>query len=31
MTPRYARHTPEAYFSEDAARIAASLSGTDSA
>ena len=27
MTMRYARHAPEAYFSEDAARIAASLSG----
>jgi integrase len=27
MTMRYARHAPEAYFVEDAARIAASLSG----
>jgi integrase len=27
MTMRYARHAPEAYFSEDAARIASSLSG----
>jgi hypothetical protein len=27
MTMRYARHAPEAYFAEDAARIAASLSG----
>jgi integrase len=27
MTMRYAGHAPEAYFSEDAARIAASLSG----
>ena len=28
MTLRYARHAPEAFFAEDAARIAASLSGT---
>jgi len=28
MTMRYARHAPEAYFAEDAARLAASLSGT---
>jgi hypothetical protein len=28
MTMRYARHAPEAYFVEDAAKIAASLSGT---
>jgi hypothetical protein len=27
MTLRYARHAPEAYFAEDAARLAASLSG----
>jgi integrase len=27
MTMRYARHAPEAYFVEDAARIAASLNG----
>jgi integrase len=27
MTMRYARHAPEAYFAEDAARIGASLSG----
>lgn len=27
MTMRYARHAPEAYFAEDAARLAASLSG----
>jgi hypothetical protein len=27
MTMRYARHAPEAYFVEDAARIASSLSG----
>jgi hypothetical protein len=27
MTMRYARHAPEAYFVEDASRIAASLSG----
>ena len=27
MTMRYARHAPEAYFTADAARIAASLSG----
>jgi len=27
MTLRYARHAPEAYFAEDAARIGASLSG----
>jgi hypothetical protein len=28
MTMRYARHAGEGYFAEDAARIAASLSGT---
>ena len=28
MTMRYARHAPEAYFAEDAARLSASLSGT---
>jgi hypothetical protein len=27
MTMRYARHAPEAFFAEDAAKIAASLSG----
>ena len=27
MTLRYMKHAPEAYFAEDAARIAASLSG----
>ena len=27
MTMRYARHAPEAYFAEDAAKIGASLSG----
>jgi hypothetical protein len=27
MTMRYARHAPEAYFAEDAAKIASSLSG----
>jgi integrase len=27
MTMRYARHSPEAYFAEDAARLSASLSG----
>ena len=27
MTMRYARHAPEAFFAEDAARISASLSG----
>ena len=27
MTLRYMQHAPEAYFAEDAARIAASLSG----
>ena len=27
MTLRYARHAPEAFFAEDAAKIAASLSG----
>jgi hypothetical protein len=27
MTMRYARHGPEAFFAEDAAKIAASLSG----
>jgi hypothetical protein len=27
MALRYMKHAPEAYFSEDAARVAASLSG----
>jgi hypothetical protein len=27
MTMRHARHAPEAYFAEDAARLSASLSG----